>query len=106
MTAFRLHAAVHEWLLGRLERFLPVPATLGLVRWRRLGWNPMTVKQLSLECAVSNISDSLKSLRSAGLIRTHKHPNDGRVTVVEITDHGRELAKELEQFLAKWEEPR
>jgi DNA-binding MarR family transcriptional regulator len=60
-----------------------------------------SVSELADRCEVTKqaISQVTDSLESAGLVRRTSHPTDGRVRIVELTEHGRHT---LETAVLAW----
>jgi DNA-binding MarR family transcriptional regulator len=61
----------------------------------------MPVKKASdrLQVHPTSITNAVDRLEAAGLVRRLRHPTDGRATLVEITDEGRETALKATEVL-------
>ena len=59
---------------------------------------PRTQVQLAVAsgCEPPTITGSVRRLEAAGLVVRRPSPTDGRVTIVELSDHGRSLMPALE----------
>ncbi len=60
---------------------------------------PRTQNQLAIAggCEPPTISGSARKLEAAGLVVRRPSPTDGRATIVELSEHGRELIPELKR---------
>ena len=61
----------------------------------------MPVKKASgrLQVHPTSITNAVDRLEAAGLVRRRPHPTDGRATLVEITEAGRETALKATEVL-------
>lgn len=65
---------------------------LTLLRFSRRGSLPMRVMGERLQLHPTSVTNIVDRLERDGLVRRTPHPTDGRATLVEITDAGRERA--------------
>jgi DNA-binding MarR family transcriptional regulator len=86
---------VHQLFLARVDRVLrPLSLTfsryevLALLSFTRRGSLPMNKITKRLQVHATSTTNSVEA---AGLARRLPHPEDGRTTLVEITESGREL---------------
>ncbi|WP_425556527.1 MarR family transcriptional regulator [Gordonia alkaliphila] len=100
MTAVTSVMRAHQILLARVEAALrPFDLSfsrfelLRLLAFSRSGSLPITKASDRLQVHVSSVTHGIRRLEDAGLVRREPHPSDGRVTLVEITDAGRELVE-------------
>ena len=89
---------VHQLFLARVDRVLrPLSLTftryevLALLSFTRRGSLPMNKITKRLQVHATSTTNSVDRLEAAGLARRLPHPEDGRTTLVEITESGREL---------------
>ena len=64
---------------------------LVLLRFSRAGSLPMRTMGERLQLHPTSITNIVDRLQGSGLVARRPHPTDGRTTLVEITDAGREL---------------
>lgn len=64
---------------------------LVLLRFSRSGALPMRIMGERLQLHPTSITNIVDRLQGSGLVARRPHPTDGRTTLVEITDAGREL---------------
>ena len=64
---------------------------LVLLRFSRSGALPMRIMGERLQLHPTSITNIVDRLQGSGLVVRRPHPTDGRTTLVEITDAGREL---------------
>lgn len=90
---------VHQLFLARVDRVLrPLSLTfsryevLALLSFTRRGSLPMNKITKRLQVHATSTTNSVDRLEAAGLARRRPHPDDGRTTLVEITEEGRALA--------------
>jgi DNA-binding MarR family transcriptional regulator len=91
----------HQNLLARVETALrPYDLSfsrfelLRLLAFSRLGALPIAKASARLQVHVTSVTHAIRRLEAAGLVRRVPHPTDGRTTLVEITDRGRDLVAE------------
>lgn len=89
---------VHQLLLARVDRTLkPFALTfsryevLALLSFTRRGSLPMNKITKRLQVHATSTTNSVDRLEAAGLAARRPHPADGRTTLVEITEAGRDL---------------
>jgi DNA-binding MarR family transcriptional regulator len=90
----------HQILLARIEAELK-PFRLSFARFELLrllaftkhGGLPISKASARLQVHVSSVTHAIDRLGDAGLVRRVPHPTDGRTTLVQITDAGRELVE-------------
>jgi DNA-binding MarR family transcriptional regulator len=60
---------------------------------------PLVQRQLAhaLKCTPRHVTTLIDTLQTAGLVHRTPHPTDRRATLVTLTDHGQDLADELDQ---------
>jgi DNA-binding MarR family transcriptional regulator len=63
---------------------------LVLLRFSRAGSLPMSIMGQRLQLHPTSITNIVDRLQGSGLVARLPHPTDGRTTLVEITDAGRE----------------
>lgn len=100
MTAVTSVMRAHQILLARVEAALrPFGLSfsrfelLRLLAFSRSGALPITKASDRLQVHVTSVTHGIRRLEEDGLVRRNPHPSDGRVTLVEITDQGRELVE-------------
>lgn len=89
---------VHQLFLARVDRVLrPLSLTfsryevLALLSFTRRGSLPMNKITQRLQVHATSTTNSVDRLEAAGLAQRRPHPEDGRTTLVEITEAGRDL---------------
>ena len=89
---------VHQLFLARVDRVLrPLSLTfsryevLALLSFTRRGSLPMNKITQRLQVHATSTTNSVDRLEAAGLAQRRPHPDDGRTTLVEITEAGRSL---------------
>ena len=65
---------------------------LMLLHFSRTGSLPVTRASHRLQVHPTSVTNAVDRLEAVGLVRRAPHPTDGRGTLVEVTDAGRELA--------------
>jgi DNA-binding MarR family transcriptional regulator len=65
---------------------------LMLLHFSRSGALPVTRASVRLQVHPTSVTNAVDRLEVAGLVVRRPHPTDGRGTLVEITEEGRELA--------------
>ena len=101
MVAVTSVMRAHQILLARVETALR-PYDLSFSRYELLrllafsgsGALPITKASDRLQVHVTSVTHAIRRLEAAGLVRRVPHPTDGRTTLVEITDRGRDLVAE------------
>ena len=98
MTVVTSVMRAHQILLARVEETLrpwnlsfPRYELLRLLAFSRSGALPITKASERLQVHVTSVTSAMKRLLDAGLVERRPHPTDGRTTLVEITDAGREV---------------
>lgn len=99
MTAVTSVMRAHQLLLARVEATLK-PLRLSFARYELLtllsftrdGRMPMVSASARLQVHPTSVTNTVDRLEAAGLVRREPHPDDGRATLVVLTDAGRELA--------------
>ncbi|MFC5500781.1 MarR family winged helix-turn-helix transcriptional regulator [Lysinimonas soli] len=66
---------------------------LALLSFTRRGSLPMAKASARLQVHPTSVTNAVDRLEAAGLVRRVAHPTDGRATLVEITDEGRERVR-------------
>lgn len=91
----------HQLLLARVDQTLrPLGLTfsryevLALLSFTRRGSLPMNKITKRLQVHATSTTNSVDRLETAGLVARRPHPADGRTTLVEITEAGRQLVTE------------
>ncbi|QIN28965.1 MarR family transcriptional regulator [Brevibacterium luteolum] len=91
----------HQLLLARVDQTLrPLGLTfsryevLALLSFTRRGSLPMNKITKRLQVHATSTTNSVDRLEAAGLVARRPHPADGRTTLVEITEAGRQLVTE------------
>lgn len=101
MTAVTSVMRAHQILLARVEAALKPHGLsfsrfelLRLLAFSRRGSLPITKASDRLQVHVSSVTHGIGRLEEAGLVVRNPHPSDGRVTLVEITDEGRDAVEQ------------
>ncbi len=101
MTVVTSVMRAHQILLARVEDTLrpwnlsfPRYELLRLLAFSRSGSLPITKASERLQVHVTSVTSAMKRLLDAGLVERRPHPTDGRTTLVEITDAGRQVVAE------------
>lgn len=101
MTVVTSVMRAHQILLARVEETLrpwnlsfPRYELLRLLAFSRSGALPITKASERLQVHVTSVTSAMKRLLDAGLVERRPHPTDGRTTLVEITDAGRNVVAE------------
>ena len=91
----------HQLLLARVDQTLrPLGLTfsryevLALLSFTRRGSLPMNKITKRLQVHATSTTNSVDRLETAGLVARRPHSADGRTTLVEITEAGRQLVTE------------
>ncbi len=72
---------------------------LMLLHFSSRGSMPVTKAAQRLQVHPTSITNSVDRLEAADLVRRLPHPTDGRATLVEVTDQGREVALKATEAL-------
>ncbi|GAA2015710.1 MarR family transcriptional regulator [Brevibacterium samyangense] len=98
MTLVTSIMRAHQLFLARVDRVLrPLGLTfsryevLALLSFTKRGSLPMNKITKRLQVHATSTTNSVDRLESADLARRRPHPTDGRTTLIEITDAGRDL---------------
>jgi DNA-binding MarR family transcriptional regulator len=85
-----------KWLRATLNQSGVTPARVRLLAVLADG-PPATMTELSEALHVSprNITTLVDALEAEHLVRRSSHPTDRRATIIELTDRGRELCRDL-----------
>ncbi|GAA4822324.1 MarR family winged helix-turn-helix transcriptional regulator [Tomitella cavernea] len=92
-------ARLHKTLAGQLLRDVGMYPNQELVMMRLWAEGPQRQVDLvrMLESEAPTITRTIKRLEKAGLVRTSRSPEDGRVVIVEATGQSRALRVEVER---------
>jgi DNA-binding MarR family transcriptional regulator len=101
MAAVTSIVRAQQILLGRIdEQLRPLELTfaryelLMLLHFSREGRLPLNVIGTRLQVHPTSVTSAVDRLERQGFVRRSPHPTDGRTTLAELTDHGRERALE------------
>ncbi|HET6302613.1 MarR family transcriptional regulator [Microbacterium sp.] len=90
----------HQLMLARVDETLrPFQLTfaryelLTLLSFSRSGRMPMASASSRLQVHPASVTNTVDRLEAVGLVRREPHPDDGRATLVVLTDAGRELSE-------------
>jgi DNA-binding MarR family transcriptional regulator len=72
---------------------------LTLLSFTRSGTLPMARAGTLLQVHPTSITNAVRRLEKAGLVRREPHPSDGRAALIQITEPGRELAAEATKLI-------
>lgn len=99
MTLVTSIMRAHQLMLARVDETLrPFGLTfaryemLTLLSFTREGRMPMASATARLQVHPTSVTNTVDRLEAAGLVRREPHPDDGRATIVVLTDTGRDLA--------------
>lgn len=67
---------------------------LTLLSFARDGRMPLSSAARRLQVHPTSVTNTVDRLEAAGLVRREPHPDDGRATLVALTDAGRETARD------------
>ncbi|KAA9148866.1 MarR family transcriptional regulator [Microbacterium lushaniae] len=67
---------------------------LTLLRLSRSGRMPMASASARLQVHPTSVTNTVDRLQAGGYVQREPHPEDGRVTLVVLTDPGRELSEQ------------
>ncbi|WP_029087959.1 MarR family winged helix-turn-helix transcriptional regulator [Brevibacterium album] len=91
---------IHQLFLARVDQVLrPLSLTfsryevLALLSFSRRGSLPMNKISKRLQVHATSTTNSVDRLETAGLAMRVPHPGDGRTTLVQITEAGRDLVE-------------
>ncbi|QDQ98530.1 MarR family winged helix-turn-helix transcriptional regulator [Tomitella fengzijianii] len=92
-------ARLHKTLAGQLLREVGMYPNQELVMMRLWAEGPQRQVDLvrMLESEAPTMTRTIKRLEKAGLVRTSRSPEDGRVVIVEATGQSRALRAEVER---------
>ncbi|WP_127782783.1 MarR family transcriptional regulator [Rhodococcus sp. X156] len=106
MAAVTSLMRAQQIMLARVEDVLkPLGLTfsryelLMLLTFTRSGALPMNKASARLQVHPTSVTNAVDRLSAAGLVVRVPHPSDGRATLVEITEAGRELAQQATERL-------
>ncbi|WP_439029888.1 MarR family transcriptional regulator [Gordonia terrae] len=106
MVAVTSVMRAHQILLARVEAALrPFDLSfsrfelLRLLAFSRQGSLPITKASDRLQVHVTSVTHAIRRLEEGGLVRRVPHPTDGRTTLVEITDLGRDTVARATETL-------
>jgi DNA-binding MarR family transcriptional regulator len=99
MRAQQIVTARVEEVLRPLDLTFARFELLMLLQFSRTGQLPMKKASLRLQVHPTSITNAVDRLEAADLVRRKPHPEDGRATLVEITERGRALAMDAAQQL-------
>ncbi len=98
MAAITAIMRTQQILLARIEKALkPFGLTfsryelLTLLSFTRSGALPMAKASARLQVHPTSVTNAVDRLENAGYVRRLPHPTDGRATLVEITEDGRQI---------------
>lgn len=66
---------------------------LTLLRFTHSGRMPMASASLRLQVHPTSVTNTVDRLEASGHVRREPHPDDGRATLIVLTDTGRELSE-------------
>lgn len=100
MTAVTSVMRAHQLMLARVDEVLR-PFGLSFARYElltmlsftRAGRMPMASATARLQVHPTSVTNTVDRLEASGLVRREPHPDDGRATLVVLTDAGRALAE-------------
>lgn len=99
MTAVTSVMRAHQLMLARVDEALrPFGLTfaryelLTLLSFTREGRMSMASASARLQVHPTSVTNTVDRLQATGHVRREPHPEDGRATLVVLTDDGRELA--------------
>jgi len=106
MAAVTSLMRAQQILLARVERVLrPFGLSfsrfelLALLSFTKSGALPMAKASARLQVHPTSVTNTVYRLEQAGFVRRSAHPTDGRATLVEITDQGRDVARRASESL-------
>lgn len=99
MTAVTSIMRAHQLMLARVDAALrPFGLTfaryelLTLLSFTRGGRMPMASASARLQVHPTSVTNTVDRLEASGLVRREPHPEDGRATLIALTDAGRDLS--------------
>ncbi|NII69076.1 DNA-binding MarR family transcriptional regulator [Microbacterium ulmi] len=100
MTVVTSIMRAHQLMLARVDETLR-PFGLSFARYELLtllsftreGRMPMASASARLQVHPTSVTNTVDRLEAAGLVRREPHPDDGRATLVVLTEAGRDLAQ-------------
>jgi DNA-binding MarR family transcriptional regulator len=106
MAAVTSLMRAQQLVLARVDRLLR-PFGLTFARYEVLmllwfssaGSLPLNVVGNRLQVHPTSVTSAVDRLEGQGLVRRSPHPNDRRAVLAELTDEGRELAREATELL-------
>jgi DNA-binding MarR family transcriptional regulator len=101
MTAVTSIMRAHQLMLARVDETLR-PFGLSFARYELLtllsftrdGRMPMASATARLQVHPTSVTNTVDRLEASGLVRREPHPQDGRATLVTLTDACRQLAEQ------------
>ena len=106
MVAVTSVMRAHQILLARVETSLrPYDLSfsryelLRLLAFSRTGALPITKASDRLQVHVTSVTHAIRRLEADGLVERIPHPTDGRTTLVQITETGLALLKQIDKPL-------
>jgi DNA-binding MarR family transcriptional regulator len=100
MTLVTSIMRAQQLMLARVEATLkPFGLTfaryemLALLSFTRDGRMPMASASARLQVHPTSVTNTVDRLEASGLVRREPHPDDGRATLVVLSDAGRDLAE-------------
>ncbi|WP_249354155.1 MarR family transcriptional regulator [Microbacterium sp. 2FI] len=100
MTAVTSIMRAHQLMLARVDETLrPFGLTfaryelLTLLSFTRGGRMPMASASARLQVHPTSVTNTVDRLQTDGLVAREPHPDDGRATLIVLTDAGRTLAE-------------
>lgn len=75
---------------------------LRLLAFTREGGMPMASATRRLQVHPTSVTNTVDRLEADGLVVRTAHPDDGRATIVRITDAGREMAERATELLNRF----
>lgn len=106
MAAVTSITRVHQVLMGRIDAVLrPLDLTfaryevLVLLTFSRAGALPLGKVGERLQVSPASVTNAIDRLEASGYVVREPHPTDGRATLAEITDAGREVADRATEVL-------
>ncbi len=106
MTVVTSIMRAHQLMLARVDAALK-PFGLSFARYEMLALlsftreerMPMASASARLQVHPTSVTNTVDRLEASGLVRREPHPEDGRATLVVLTDAGRDLAARATEAL-------
>jgi len=106
MAAVTSIMRAQQLMLGRVQSILR-PQGLSFARYEMLrlltfsrdGALPMATAGARLQVHPTSVTNTVDRLESDGMVLREAHPNDGRATIVRVTDAGRAVVEEATERL-------